>query len=1278
MNNNPCHLCRFLFACLLATLFLVLSGASGAWADDTYTSEDSNYPSKFDNNCFDGYHNDLQYMDAVYFGGREVVFFTLLSTLSDQDASNGLYLYTPGYDFHGKMNIQNNKDNNFRFTTCVFNDKLYIFYTTEHREWYGTDFYAPIYYLTAEPFVGDATSKFIDGENSNLEEHGTNDYRLYFSGYKSFIPGGFDKSDVIIVRWAGVMNGKLYVFFEADGCYYAVASDDGHTFSSPKLIRDNNGYGYNLGGTVFQVPDAENGQRDVIMLASCPNPGNGGIDYFFFDGETVYGENSISTDGLSPRSVNLIAQTAEGYNSKNFSIQAFLAYPDKDGSDKSWSRIYHREYVPSGDNGDQGTWSSSWTYLSNDSKDHIHCYNDYESNKRWAVTPSFTDENSNLRMSLNIWYARGTDFDACKDIVKFRHSSYKSDFLVLENSIPTKADSWGDDLSAGIVLMIIEGTPPFPKNGHEDGDLGVAADNTSVLQIGTAYTSSVSFNYMTSGAVTYSVGVKVPEKFSVNTSLTMGGKYAKNTTTSRTATFTKTLKTYQDKPAGDYGWAMVFMPDIMTYQYGLKSYDGVTALTYSNGPNDDEVRMYVIQYTESSKILEKAYNLEDPSFPIGGTVSYTEWFEGMTARPLSTDISGNPEDNDNGWVGVTDEYTLGDPSYGPSDLKDKIITKGISSTQGEASQETYSSVNTEVETKTYYGSYTVSAKKLGITSVGLSANFSYSLDWSTSTTITDNVGFWLNIPECCNPLYNKCPDPNPCIADITVDPVLLIPNEDDTGYDAPWISDDIKTYKKPKPLCLSYLVYPTTSLEVGASGDHETVGDALEASSEFKKVNIQVNDSVTEKNSLFINVGTSVTVKGAASTIDGIGNPTVTIAMVGITVEEGAILHFENVIIKAATADPLIRNNGNLSFKNCKIIGDAKGDGIVQDGGALSMEKTYLSQCGGDGIQVQNGSVSLINCAVTDNTGIGIDNENGTVFTEYCTVLQSAAFDLSTGVSAVTEMTNTVVGKIAPDSRISKLLNCLIETLPESVVIEAQQDSLLNMSSGYVVDDGSIDILPDSPCVNAGAVAADVKDDINGAYRDQQPDIGALEYYHAMEIKSIDALALTIMDTDPATLTDSLHLVLSIKVPTGFSVLEDARYGMSFGTLHITSDQFDSSSKNDNSLEFTMNSGDSTLKMDLSSDKQQLKMSLDLSDVSLYQDISPYLLNYKEDDGDTSTVFLPIRADAGDFQTGEKWMHFRYEVKNGVGTGSDPEMVSSGSSDSDDDDDACFISILKW
>ncbi len=94
------HLHRIFMASTLAVVVGSLLMVPGAWAE-TYTSFNTDIPFYFYNYCCD--HNDMQYMDAVYFGGREIIFFTLLSTVPNHTYSNWLYFFTNSPSYSGSV-----------------------------------------------------------------------------------------------------------------------------------------------------------------------------------------------------------------------------------------------------------------------------------------------------------------------------------------------------------------------------------------------------------------------------------------------------------------------------------------------------------------------------------------------------------------------------------------------------------------------------------------------------------------------------------------------------------------------------------------------------------------------------------------------------------------------------------------------------------------------------------------------------------------------------------------------------------------------------------------------------------------------------------------------------------------------------------------------------------------------------------------------------------------------------------------------------------------------
>ena len=770
---------RFLIIFMIAVMVPVLLAASGARAEK-YSSADHECPTYFESPI--DAHNDMQHMEAIHYDDKDIILFTMFS---DQDGdfihytSDLHYWINQGYYDEGAFGIWNNRDDNLRIKACVFNDLLYIFSSPSDSMGYSSNTWG-IFYRQAK-VVMDTNGHY------QLEVISTDNYAPF--NEPTVLPPYEKPTKPSIILYAGVMNGRLYIYFSDGNDWYWAVSEDGRTFGPATPMGSFPGI-FGVEGEVFLVQNADGLLEERTMLTGC-RAGQSSITYFFFDGQSIYGENTISTGSIDPRSVQLIAGSAEGYNNKNYSIQVFFAYPDGDGADERWSRIYHGEYIPSGENGDQGSWSSSWTYLSNDTKDHIHCSDAYDSDQRWSVFPSDEGEGDNIRNHLRIWYARGTHATAASgDRIEFRESTYKSDLWVHAGRTVTKPEEQSD-MSTATIVGIIEGTPPFPENKVTES---TASTNTSVVSLGTSTTEDVSTTWSAGGSIGVAYNKDILKKTaSIGARFSAMLKYTQGTTSSTTASISETFKTYMNTPAGNLGWALFFVPEIIADQYILKSYDGTTQV-YGDNSSMDEMDLFLIQYGEDSEIVPRAYYLDDPDCPVGGTNDYTDVFSGMAERPLSTDLAN--------WEKLGEEYKAPSPSFIYETLP---INSPLTCTQGEQIEQRYSETDADWETNSANANFSISRKKLGFGSVTVDTSISFSMEMSTKTAITTNLGFILRIPNCCE----NCDDP--CVSNLKVEPVLLTPNEDDTGYNAPWISDDIRDNNKPKPWCLSYLTYPEYS-----------------------------------------------------------------------------------------------------------------------------------------------------------------------------------------------------------------------------------------------------------------------------------------------------------------------------------------------------------------------------------------------------------------------------------------------------------------------------------
>ncbi len=741
--------------CLAIITFTLISGAvailaAPAECSEIYTSANSTFPYHFENN-----HNSAVYktkgMDAVYFAGREMVFFT---HYSDYLVDSYIFYY----------NLIDKKEHWFRifdyaysskiwFKTVVFNNVLYIFYTRGDNT---------IYYRTATVDYG------TDGKAWNFS---VSDQKTLSAGISS-----------ARIRSAVVMNGQLYIIYSDlsdTPRFYYISSSDGLKFGSGTLFFTSpaSSSSWTSDATVFMVPDTTGGAKEKMMIVYAP--GGSKIYYFFFDGNISYGHWYANTGLPNVLSARLFVGTAEGYTNNKYVIQVFCTTPT---SNTAWDYIYHGEYTPSGSGGENGTWSPTWTQLSQSSDDHV--FNLYEPN--WAIIPYFQDENANQRMKLKIWYSKNTKYHYVPlgygyQTFEFRSSTYKSDLLEHINDAGTRTEP---DMSACPVVGVILGTPPYPEN---DGVPTADSARTSTVELETTQTVT----FATTWTATAGTAVSYGKKFgpvNMQAKLTAGVKHSKQSTTGKAVYHTDTLKSYNDTGyPGGLAWALYLKPAFLTDQYILKAYDG-TQLTYDG--NSSELRVSVMTYDGSNTSLQlKAFYIDKPGSCIGGGTNpdcSTEIFAGMEPFPKSSDFCA--------WdvpVTSTEFYKIPDYGYLPS----------IHSTQGDTSYTKYTETTTNAVTNGWSAGFSTSAGAFGFTAEG---NVNYSMDFTTTTSMTQSLGFSYGVPSCGGPGSTT-----PCISDATVYPYLLIPNADATGYNAPWISDDIRDFQKPKPWAITYSGIPS-------------------------------------------------------------------------------------------------------------------------------------------------------------------------------------------------------------------------------------------------------------------------------------------------------------------------------------------------------------------------------------------------------------------------------------------------------------------------------------
>ena len=1087
---------------------------------------------------------------------------------------------------------------------AVFRDKLYLY---DAKAYDGTDYKSNTGFKLWERVYDDATNTFTQAGAKLLWEKRPKD------------PDNPAPIRGLVVK---VMNDKLYLLIQAKSTHdLYLITYDGTTYSSPQKIYTLPGNDCILNGDVFM---RGSDSQPVLAFLTKDDALDGSITglskIYVFDPA----DNSVTYVTDFPNKYkDLAIVQGNVLNCKPYSANSFQIWGVPWESDT----LQHMQFVFN-DDGKTGAFNPTGrVYAVNVSKWVDDVYRGYVA--ACSAPEQVQDTNGVSLQSYDwVWWFSSTGKNAYGQSLKYKADYLKNlgpagDYPPNEGTDPTVNyvnDAW-------VLLGVLTGLPPYYPNAIDQEWLGdyykVSYGNEYQLEVSTSVTSekSVSIGYQKE----FRRG-KASMGFSYSNAVEDKTGKTRETSAKETLEFNPAYITPGPIENGAQAWGIFLAPYIMSDRYELYSPDKAT---------DFGITLYYTYIGDNSSIVSQVFDMTNPSNPVNDP-----FFHGFPTLPNSRDYElwkdGGPVIVESG---TTDYDTL---------LVKEILCNNCS--QDFEFNQTESVENEQKDTNT------ISFSHDGRYGFDREMEGSLTMASSNKTSLGQNITVHYGVPG----FEEKEPPPADYGRYLTyMDMYMYLLNAKTPN--AFWIPEGAKsTTRQQYPWCLTWDVtaYKNMGMFTLQAGGPDTIGKALQSNPGLRNAEIQINTPVIENEEIVL-ADISLTVKGAASTLDRHGNPTITVTADGLTVEDGAYLHLENLIINGGSSAPVIVNRGGLSIKNCRIVGDEGADGIVQDGGTLFMNSTDLLKSGGDGLRVNKGYASLVNCALTGNSGNGIRNVNGTVILEHCGLLQNGAFDFNSRASARSTASNTVLGSISPGSKISWLLNCLVENLPESAVIENRENCIVNKKSGYVVQDGQlVGIEPNSRCVDAGAVLTHVDYDMEGKYRWQRPDIGPLEYSKPMDIKSIDALQLrTVMEAHPQIATDSLQLVLNIQVPPDFKFINGDRYAISFGNRLITSDQFNRSSKTGHGLKFSMDSNDSYLQMDLSPNQKQLKMILNLSDAQLYQDISRYVLSSRDKlSNSTSTVYMPIRVSAGNFQTGEVWMSFTFSGQNGVGTGSAPQL----------------------
>jgi hypothetical protein len=817
-----------------------------------------------------------------------------------------------------------------------------------------------------------------------------------------------------------------------------------------------------------------------------------------------------------------------------------------------------------------------------------------------------------------------------------RSLKYKADYLrnLGPEGSPTPGSLDGKVNDAWSLLGVITGLPPYYGNGVDPEKL----ESFYKVSYGIKHTLDVSTTVKTDGSLGFSYSkegifglAKASMGFSYSTAVEEVNKKAKETTVETTIELSPSVITPSDMPNGNQAWGVFLAPYITSDRYGLYTPDRDHSTNIEG--TDLGLKLYYTYIGDNSSIVTQKFDMTNPDNPFNSS-----YFTGLHSIPNSLRYEDWPE---KGPAII---------STGTSDYR-AVMVKQILTTDSGYDHSFDRTVKVENE---HANTNKVSIKG-GFYGFETEVEGSITMASANSTALGQNISVHYAVPT----FEAEADPPEDYSHYLTgMDMYMYLLNAKTSN--AFFVPDGAKRPGMQQyPWCLTWMVNSYRNMAnrdatmlVGGAQPYDTLSGALTAAPDTVNIDIRVHTSIAD--SPIAITGKAVTVRGAPSTLDTRGNPTVVVRTKGITVADSAYLRLENVILDAEGGVPAIVNNGALLLKNCTILGERDVAGIVQNQGTLNMDRTRVSSCGGDGLRILDGHATLINCMFTRNAR-GIANENGKAVIKNCGMLANRSTDLYSGASADTEAVNCVVGKVADGSRLARLQNCLVETSPKSVAIDLQESSILGKRSGYLIKYGELTgIRWNSPCINAGTPSANVPYDFSGRLRGDTPDIGPLEYARQLSVKGVTDLELITLDADAFTPSDYLSLGFDVQVPPGFTLSDTATYALRFGKSMITSDQFSNSTKGRGSLVFSNASGDSYLRMDQR--QRTLRVRLSLLDVQLQHLVAEYVMDTEDPSSATSKVYMPMQFSAGGYQTGEVWMTFNFEGRNAVGKGTSPRL----------------------
>lgn len=950
---------------------------------------------------------------------------------------------------------------------CVFNGRLYLFYVNA------------IFYST---FSGDRgyeyTLTYRSWDDALAQWSDPIALKTWLLEYQAQI---CERAGMVV----RVMNGSAYILFQVVNGYPSLAA---LRFDGAKLTGET---WYDMpvgelllnGDVIPKITEDPQDHRACIAFVT-KNDGSGGSA----------GECTLRVYDPSAGTVAKVCKIPNGPNGKGWKDMALvqgnvdLCTAYKVSAIQLWGlpwdgkQLHHTQFVFN-DAGTSGSFNpSGWVDVTGawpDAENSEYFDNDMSGLLAVFSAPSDVVEQGTgteaLQMHTWVWWFASTTSAHCKG----RSMKYLADYLRLENPNQTDTSLDKEPNDAWILLGIITALPPYYPNGADPTELDLLIDVqyglSSTQEIKSTVTTDASFSFgYSQGGILKSAGVD--GEFGITYSHAVQHTKAQSTkVTSYThQKFSPLFSDQANYPEGQEAWALFLAPNVCNDPYQVYSPPESYAAVHPNAANDLGFTAYYM-YTSSTSVKAYSFDITKPDA--------TDFFAGFPPMPSAYDYQGwsDPAFQRQKTVDYEVLYSTGISGPGNQttwglDLEDGISNKNASK-----------------------NTIKVSAGAFGFKTV-MKGSIENTSTVSTAVTNSFEVSYGVYTHYDNDP--DKYDDWDLFLTSVSFEAYLLNALTDKAFF----IPDSCRSAEREQyPWCLTWYVGSwanhggPSQYTVGEGGAYGSVGAALAAEPGKPSAAIMVTDPVTESGPIAIS-NRKVEIQGHPDTLDESGRPTAVIHVSGITIAPDASLRLENLILDGAVQQSsgrgngaaLLFNEGRLSMENCVVQGG--GQGIRQAGGSLRMTQVYVRENSGDGIRMEAGYAELINCEFVANGDRGIAVHGGETRLKHCGALGNGESDVLCSSSGSLWADNCLFGRVAPLSQAALLRHCLVEALPDSVVLNEMEGCLLNMASGYGVAAGEIHgPTGKSPCVDAG-LEAGVPTDILGRQRIGKPDMGPLEY----------------------------------------------------------------------------------------------------------------------------------------------------------------------------------------